>query len=245
MTAMPSPPSPRSMPTPRGRRLKLIKVDYEILPHVTDVDEAMKPTAPVLHDDMFTEGVEPKPKKASNIAKRTEFGHGDVEQGFKRSRCHHREDASRPSRRIRAISSRMPASPMSVPTARAKCGSCTQGHFVYRNQCAQLLGMDVSKLRVTASEIGGGFGGKTHVWAEPVALALSRKANRPVKLVMTREEVFRASGPTSSTSIDVKIGAKKDGTITAAQATLRYAGRPLLRHVGRTRRHDVLMPAMT
>src|SRR5262249_59127637 len=90
---------------------------------------------------------------------------------------------------------------------------CTQGHFVYRHFCARLLGMEVSKLRVTSSEIGGGFGGKTHVWIEPVALALSRKAGRPVKLVMSREEVFRASGPTSATSIDVKVGATSDGTI--------------------------------
>ena len=89
-----------------------------------------------------------------------------------------------------------------------------------------MLGLDVSKLRVTSSEIGGGFGGKTHIWAEPVALALSRKAGRPVKLVMSREEVFRASGPTSATSIDVKIGARKDGTITAASATLRYSCGP-------------------
>jgi CO/xanthine dehydrogenase Mo-binding subunit len=59
---------------------------------------------------------------------------------------------------------------------------------------------------------------------EPIALALSRKANRPVKVVMTREEVFKATGPTSSTSIDVKIGAKKDGTIVAAEAVLRYQG---------------------
>src|SRR5262245_33508898 len=63
--------------------LKLIHVDYEVLPHVTDVDEAVKASAPVLHDDMVTEGVEPKPNKPSNIAKRSEFGHGDVEQGFK------------------------------------------------------------------------------------------------------------------------------------------------------------------
>ncbi|MGB8763705.1 MAG: xanthine dehydrogenase family protein molybdopterin-binding subunit, partial [Burkholderiales bacterium] len=82
--------------------------------------------------------------------------------------------------------------------------------------------MEANKLRVTASEIGGGFGGKTHLWAEPLALALSRKANRPVKLTMTRDEVFRCTGPTSSSSIDVKIGAKKDGTITAAWAELRY-----------------------
>ncbi len=82
--------------------------------------------------------------------------------------------------------------------------------------------MDINKLRVTSSEIGGGFGGKTHVWAEPIALALSRKANRPVKVVMTRDEVFRATGPTSSASMDIKIGAKKDGTVTAAFAELRY-----------------------
>ena len=70
-----------------------------------------------------------------------------------------------------------------------------------RNVCAQLLGMDVSKLRVTASEIGGGFGGKTTVFLEPVALALSRKSGKPVKMVMSREDVFRASGPTSSATV--------------------------------------------
>ncbi len=64
-----------------------------------------------------------------------------------------------------------------------------------RDTCARLLGMDFSKLRVTASEIGGGFGGKTTVFIEPIALALSRKANRPVKVVMSRDEVFKATGP--------------------------------------------------
>ena len=205
--------------------LKLIKVDYEILPHVTDVDEAVKPSAPVLHKNMFTEGMEPKPKKASNIAKRTEFGHGDVGAGFKEadvvvSRSFKTEQTHQgyiePHACVASVG----------PDGQGELWVCTQGHFVYRNTCAQLLGMEVSKLRVTSSEIGGGFGGKTHVWAEPVALALSRKANRPVKLVMTRDEVFRASGPTSATSIDVKIGARKDGTIVAAEATLRYSGGP-------------------
>ena len=205
--------------------LKLIKVDYEVLPHVTDVDEAVKPSAPVLHKNMFTGGVEPKPTKPSNIAKRTEFGHGDVGAGFKEadvvvSRNFKTEQTHQgyiePHACVASVG----------PDGQGELWVCTQGHFVYRNTCAQLLGMDVSKLRVTSSEIGGGFGGKTHVWAEPVALALSRKANRPVKLVMTRDEVFRASGPTSATSIDVKIGAKRDGTIVAAEATLRYSGGP-------------------
>ena len=64
------------------RALKLIKVDYEVLPHVIDVVEAMKPDAPVLHDDQFTKGVEPAPDKPSNIALRMESKLGDVEEGF-------------------------------------------------------------------------------------------------------------------------------------------------------------------
>ncbi len=205
--------------------LKLIEVDYELLPHVTDVDEAMKHTAPLINDTIFTEGLEEKPKKPSNVTKRSQFGHGDVHQGFgqadfiversfKTEQTH--QGYIEPHACVANVSS----------DGTADLWVCTQGHFVYRQHCAQLLGLEASKLRVTSSEIGGGFGGKTHVWAEPVALALSRKAGRPVKLVMTRDEVFRASGPTSATSIDVKIGARKDGTITAAEATLRYSSGP-------------------
>ena len=205
--------------------LKLIKVDYEVLPHVTDVDEAVKPKAPLLHKDMFTGGVEPKPKKPSNVANRSQYGHGDTEAGFKEAdfiieRSYRTEQTHQgyiePHACVASVS----------PDGTAEMWVCTQGHFVYRQQCAELLGLDISKLRVTSSEIGGGFGGKTHVWAEPLALALSRKANRPVKLVMSRDEVFRASGPTSATSVDVRIGARKDGTITAAEATLRYSNGP-------------------
>lgn len=205
--------------------LKLIVVDYEVLPHVTDVDEAMKHTAPVINDAIFTEGLEEKPAKPSNVAKRSQYGHGDVhagfgeadfvvERSFKTEQTH--QGYIEPHACVASVSS----------DGTADLWVCTQGHFVYRQHCAQLLGMEASKLRVTSSEIGGGFGGKTHVWAEPVALALSRKAGRPVKLVMTRDEVFRASGPTSATSIDVRIGARKDGTITAAEATLRYSCGP-------------------
>ena len=182
--------------------LKLIEVDYEVLPHVTDVDEATKHSAPVLNDTIFTEGVEPKPGKPSNVTKRTQYGHGDIEEGFKQAefvveRSFKTEQTHQgyiePHACVANVSS----------DGTADLWVCTQGHFVYRQHCAQLLGMDVSKLRVTSSEIGGGFGGKTHVWTEPVALALSRKSGRPVKLVMTRDEVFRASGrpaPPRSTS---------------------------------------------
>ena len=99
---------------------------------------------------------------------------------------------------------------------------CTQGHYMVRNTCAAILGLDAGRLRVTPSEIGGGFGGKTTVFLEPTALVLSRKSGRPVKMTMTRDEVFRASGPTASTSIDIKIGMTKDGKITAATGDYRY-----------------------
>ena len=98
----------------------------------------------------------------------------------------------------------------------------TQGHYIVRAHCARLLGMDIGKVRVTASEIGGGFGGKTVVYLEPLAVALSKKAKRPVKMVMSREEVFKASGPTSGAHVKVKMGATKDGRFTAAFAELTY-----------------------
>ncbi|CAM5500610.1 molybdopterin-dependent oxidoreductase [Mycolicibacterium aubagnense] len=205
--------------------LKLIMVDYAVLPHVTDVDEAFRHGAPLINEAIFTEGLEEKPVKPSNVFKRTQYGHGDVHKGFAEAdfiveRSFRTEQTHQgyiePHACVASVSS----------DGMAELWVCTQGPFVYRQHCAQLLGMEASKLRVTSSEIGGGFGGKTHVWAEPVALALSRKAGRPVKLVMTRDEVFRASGPTSATSIDVKIGARKDGTITAAEATLRYSCGP-------------------
>ncbi|NEK24174.1 molybdopterin-dependent oxidoreductase [Sulfitobacter sp. JBTF-M27] len=205
--------------------LNLIDVDYEVLPHVVDVDAATLPDAPVLNEKIFTQGVEPTPTMPSNVANRAEFGHGDVDAGFEQAdliveRSYKTEQTHQGYIEPHACVANC------NPDGTAELWVCTQGHFVYRQNCADLLGLEASKLRVTSSEIGGGFGGKTHVWAEPVALALSRKANRPVKLVMSREEVFRASGPTSATSIDVKIGAKKDGTITAAEATLRYTSGP-------------------
>ncbi len=203
--------------------LKLIKVDYEVLPHVTDVDEAMKPGAPVLHDHIFTKGVDPTPKKPSNVVSRCEFGHGDPEVGFKQADFVVEKDFKSEATHQGYIEPHAVLASMSSDGS-AEIWCCTQGHFMVRDMCAALLGLDVSRVRVTASEIGGGFGGKTTVFIEPVALALSRKAGRPVKIVMSREEVFKATGPTSSTSMRVKIGCKKDGTITGAECELRYQG---------------------
>ena len=90
-----------------------------------------------------------------------------------------------------------------------------------RAYCAKLLGIDMANIRAIPAEIGGGFGGKTLVYLEPVALALSKKAGRPVKIVMSREEVFRATGPAAGGVYEVKLGARKDGRIVAAELVVK------------------------
>ena len=201
--------------------LKLIDVRYEVLPHVIDVVEAMQPGAPLLHDDLFTVGVEPTPEKPSNIAKRVEIKQGDIEAGFKQADVVvEREFKTAPVHQGYIEPHAALATTSEDGTTELWC--TTQGHYVVRAHCARLLGLDIGKVRVTATEIGGGFGGKTVVYLEPLAIALSRKAKRPVKMVMSREEVFKASGPTSGATVRVKLGATKDGKFVAAFAELKY-----------------------
>lgn len=201
--------------------LKLIKVDYEVLPHVTEIKDAIKPDAPALHPTRkfkrLPEGT------AANISHMTNFGHGDLEAGFAAADLIVERSFKTEATHQGYIEPHACLASMG-PDGKADLWCCTQGHYNVRDMCANFLGMETSQLRVTASEIGGGFGGKTTVFIEPVALALSRKAGKPVKLVMTRDEVFKASGPTISSVSDVKIGMTKSGKITAGYAMLRYQG---------------------
>lgn len=201
--------------------LDLIEVTYEVLPHVIDVDEAMADGAPVLHDDMFTGGVTPKPAKPSNIAQRHVMGRGDVKAAFAAA------DVVIEGRYTTAAVHQGYIEPHACVASWGADGQSTiwcssQGQFLVRAMTARILNLPLSNIKVIPAEIGGGFGGKTTVYLEPVALALSRKCGRPVKLVMSREEVFLASGPTSGSSMDIRLAATKDGKITAADMTLRY-----------------------
>jgi CO/xanthine dehydrogenase Mo-binding subunit len=201
--------------------LALIKVEYEVLPHVIDVVEAMQPGAPLLHEDQYTQGVKPKPERPSNVAKRLEFGHGDVAAGFKQAEVIvEREFNTKPVHQGYIEPQACLASYSA--DGQAELWTSTQGHFVFRAQCAKVLQMDISKIRVTPTEIGGGFGGKNNIYNEALAIALSRKSSHPVKMVMTREEVFRGTGPTPGANVKVKIGCTRDGKITAAQAELNF-----------------------
>src|SRR3989449_9321944 len=182
------------------RALKLIEVKYEVLPHVIDVVEAMQPNAPLLHDDLFTVGVEPKPEKPSNIAKRVEIKQGDVEAGFKKAGLViEREFKTAPVHQGYIEPHAALASVSEDGSTELWC--TTQGHFIVRAHCARLLGLDIGKVRVTASEIGGGFGGKTVVYLEPLAIALSKKAKRPGRRSpSTRWRAWWTRSPRSSRS---------------------------------------------
>jgi CO/xanthine dehydrogenase Mo-binding subunit len=203
--------------------LKLIEIDYEVLPWVIDVDEAIKPGAPILHEQLRTAGVKPAPQTPSNIASKLEHVLGDVEAGFAQA-----DVVVERSFRTKPVHQGY-IEPHACLVSVAKDGQTTiwsssQGHFMVRDMTAQLTGLKLSSVRAIPAEIGGGFGGKTIVYLEPLALILSKKSGRPVKIVMSREEVFRATGPTSGSSSTVKIGATRDGRITAVSATYRLQG---------------------
>jgi CO/xanthine dehydrogenase Mo-binding subunit len=201
--------------------IALIEVVYEPLPHVIDVEAAMDPGAPLLHQHLFTAGLAARPETPSNIAKRHEFRRGDLAQGFAAA------DVIVEGRYTTAAVHQGYIEPHACVATFAADGQCqvwssSQGQFMIRTYCAKLLGLNASDIRVVPAEIGGGFGGKTTVYLEPVALALSRQSGAPIKMVMTREEVFRATGPTSGAVVEVKLGALADGTIIAADVVLKY-----------------------
>jgi CO/xanthine dehydrogenase Mo-binding subunit len=201
--------------------LDLIVVTYDVLPHVIEVEAAMAPDAPVLHDHIFTEGVEPTPTTPSNIAKVNELKRGDLAEGWAAA------EVTVEGRYTTAAVHQGYIEPHACLATFAADGQCqvwsaSQGQFMVRTLCAKILDLDASNIRVIPAEIGGGFGGKTTVYLEPLALALSRQCGAPVKMVMTREDCFRATGPTSGSVMTVKLGATRDGKIVAAEVVLKY-----------------------
>ncbi|UCF75575.1 MAG: xanthine dehydrogenase family protein molybdopterin-binding subunit [Betaproteobacteria bacterium] len=201
--------------------LRLIEVDYEVLPHVIDVEDAMKPDAPLLFEDMITRGIEPAPDRPSNISKRIELKIGDVEAGF--AAADEIVESSFKTAPVHQGYIEPQACLARFDTdGQAELWASSQGHFVIRALSARLLGMDIGNLRVYPAEIGGGFGGKNVPYVEPVALVLARKSGHPVKIVLSREEVFKGCGPAAGSIMTVKIGIKKDGRIVAAAGVFKF-----------------------
>ncbi|MEM8705752.1 MAG: xanthine dehydrogenase family protein molybdopterin-binding subunit [Actinomycetota bacterium] len=196
-----------------------IEVEYELLPVVLGIDEAMADGAPLANEQNYQKFV--GPSDPSNIATHTPLERGDadaamaeadlvIEREFDCAHVH--QGYIEPHACV-------------VDTGadgKANVWASSQGHFMVRAISAAVLGWETSRIKVTPAEIGGGFGGKTTVYLEPVAARLSEKAGRPVKLVMSREEVLRSSGPAPGAKLRIKIGATNDGELTAIDGWMAY-----------------------
>ncbi|MFO7297139.1 MAG: xanthine dehydrogenase family protein molybdopterin-binding subunit [Pseudomonadota bacterium] len=199
--------------------LKLIEVDYEPLPPVVDLAKAIEPDAPVLHSNVFTKGVEPAPRTPSNICSRTLIARGDTEAAI-------REAAAVGEAHVRVDTAHQGyLEPQVVvaqvdPNGFATVWASTQGQFTCELMIARILGIPQSKIRVVPMEVGGAFGGKIALHGEAVAVRLSEKCGRPMKLVLTREEVLQGgSGPAAGAMIDVRVAADSNGKLTAIEGT--------------------------
>ena len=209
--------------------LQLIAVDYEVLPPVMDAREAMQPDAPLLHErlaGMTTASIraggvldDDDPRNGTNIANHFEFKLGDVDQGFQEADVIVEKETATVAVHQGYIEPHCGTAQWHEDGA-LTIWSSSQGQFMVRDYTARLVGIPVSKVKAIPMEIGGGFGAKLTVYMEPLAALLARKAGAPVKMAMNRTEVFEATGPTSGTVIKVKVGATKEGRITAAAATL-------------------------
>src|SRR3954471_9093478 len=198
---------------------KRIKVEYEVLPSVTWVLDAMKPDAPILHDDLRTDEMGKKGDKPTNVQVKIVFEKGKPDEGFKQADCIVEREFRTASVHQGYIEPHA-AVAMWNEDGRLKIWAATQGAFNCRQQTAELLQIPVSQCVVVPCEIGGRFGGKIAVYLEPVAALLSRKCGRPVKMTMQRNEVFEGTGRTPGSFMRVKLGAKRGRALVAGEAWL-------------------------
>jgi CO/xanthine dehydrogenase Mo-binding subunit len=201
--------------------LRLIKVDYEPLPPVMDVREAMKPGATLLNPELRTDTAGEKAAESSNVAAHLIFEEGDIAGGFAAAtHIVEREFTTATVHQGYIETHNAVAEWRKDGQLTVWCS--TQGAFPARTQLALLLDHPVSQIKVVPAEIGGGFGGKIMVYLEPVAAVLSKRTGRPVHVTMDRTEVLTGTGPTPGSYMRVKMGCDANGKLTAAEAYLAF-----------------------
>jgi xanthine dehydrogenase molybdenum-binding subunit len=201
--------------------LAKIKVEYEVLPPVLNVRDAMRDDAPLLDENRRTKSMAGETSdKPSNIASHNRFEDGDLARAFAEA-DHVVEREFTTSMVHQGYIEPQTSTAVWNADNTVTIYTSTQGAFTVRAQVAEVLKLPVARVKVVPMEIGGGFGGKIPIYLDPVAAILSRKTGHPVKITMTRTEVFEATGPTSGTSIRIK-AATRDGKLTAVEAELAY-----------------------
>jgi len=201
------------------RALSLIEVEYEVLPHVMTLDEALDADAPVIEEGIQdpSSGIHP------NISTYDILQSGDIDAGFKEADLVVERTFTTPSVHYGYIE---PNSCVCDAGHEGKVNiwCATQGAFAVQAYVSYIVGLDLSDISVTSSEIGGGFGGKLYAFSEPLATLLSIKSRRPVKITLSREEVFCGTGHAPATRVRIKAGATKTGKITALEGYMEFEG---------------------
>jgi len=201
--------------------VNLIRVEYELLPPVMDVRGAMAADAPVIHEDSLPGAFIALTKKYLPNASRLQLGSGDLEKGFAEADVILEREFTSSTIHQGYIESHVTTVNWDA-SDHITVWTATQGPFNLRYHLAEVLLLPVANISVVPMEIGGAFGGKERMYLEPVAAMLSKKSGRPVKVALRRDEVLRATGPSSGTYVKVKMGARKDGTLVAADLHLAY-----------------------
>ncbi|MCW5980076.1 MAG: xanthine dehydrogenase family protein molybdopterin-binding subunit [Bryobacteraceae bacterium] len=199
----------------------LIEVDYDVLPCALTVEDAMRDGAPVILPDLRTKEFGEQTGRPGNVAEHFRHVLGDAENGFTEADL----VVEREFRTATVHQGYIEPHATTVlwnEDGHVLVWCSSQGAFTVRKATAAVLDLPVLRVSVTPLEIGGGFGGKIRIYLEPVAALLSKKSGRPVKIVMSRQDVFEGTGPTPGSHMRIKMGARKDGRITAAQAYLAY-----------------------
>jgi CO/xanthine dehydrogenase Mo-binding subunit len=195
--------------------VNLIEVEYEETEPILDPVETMKPGARLIHPDVVNYKGLPKPlKEPTNDFIYMTWGRGDIETGFRQADVIVENTFTTPVVHHSYIE---PHSCVvdTAPDGSAKFWSCSKVPYGVREQVANALQIPQEKLVFNPVYIGGDFGGKGDFMDLAVVYLLSKKAGRPVKLVMDYDEEFAAGNPRHASIVHVKTGVKKDGTIVA------------------------------
>jgi CO/xanthine dehydrogenase Mo-binding subunit len=201
--------------------LNRIDVEYEELPAVTDVVESVRPEAPLVHDTVrmpehgFPDLAELQPVEGTNICTHFKLQRGNVETGFSESDRIFEDTFVLPTTQHCALEPHACIASVE-PDGRILVWSTTQNPFVVRTQLSNIFKVPVSKVRVAVPYLGGGYGSKVYPKIEPLTVALARKAGRPVRIMLSREEVFYTVTKHAAV-IRMKTGVKKDGALHARE----------------------------
>ncbi len=204
--------------------LRLIEVEYEELPAVLDVHESLKPGAMLVHESIklpnsgFADLAELKPVEGTNVCTHFKLDRGDIEKGFAEADHIFEDTFTLPATQHSFLETHACIA-SAEPGGRITVWATTQNPFVVRTQLANIFKVPVSRVRVIVPYLGGGYGGKVYPKVEPITVALAQKAGRPVRVVLSREEVFYTITKHAAV-IRMKTGVKNDGTLVSRECEI-------------------------